>query len=111
MRQDYNREITAGSVQTHHIGFVQAHRFGGSSAVKLVVVEQENNNDAEWNVLADGSAVFSSTQSVASADSPETFVPDQNQHFTGADAELQLDVTSSAGAADQLRVGVLVEST
>lgn len=108
MKMDYNQEVTADSVQTHWLGFVQFHEFGGTALVEKVIVEQENNSDAEWNINANGSAIFSSTQSVASGDTPETFVPDQNRELTGANSELQFDVTASASFADQIRVGVLL---
>lgn len=108
MKHDYNHEVTANTVQTHHVGFVQVHRFGGRGFVRSVVVEQTNNADAEFNVNVDGSAVFGSTQSVAAGDTPETLYPDQNRYFTGPSVAVQLDVTASASFADQLRVGVLI---
>lgn len=98
----------AATIATTTIGFLQIQKFGGSGFVEAVVVEQSNNADAEWNILVDGSNIFAATQSVASADAPEEFVPDQNRQFTGS-ADLQVDVTASAGnAADQLFVDVLV---
>lgn len=109
MKHDYNGTASADTIQTNFIGFVQSHEFGGSGFVEKVVVEQTTNSDAEWNVQLDGSNIFSSTQSVTVSDAPETFSPDQNRHVAGPSARLQLDVTASAGAADTLRLGVLID--
>lgn len=108
MKGDYNADVTANSVQTHHMGFVQLHEFGGTAFVEKIVAEQTNRQDAQFNVNIDGSALFSSTQSVASSDTPETLVPDQNRHAAGENVRLEVDVTASASFADQLRVGVLI---
>lgn len=109
MKHDYNDEVAADTIATTNIGFVQAHEFGGSSFIDKVVVEQTTNADAEWNILADGSSIFASTQSVAASDAPETFVPDQNRNIAGPSAQLEMDVTASAAAADTLNVGVLID--
>lgn len=112
MKHDYNTAVTANTVQTHHIGFVQAHEFGGVGFIEKVVAEQVDNSDAEWNVLVDGSAVFTSTQSVAVSDAAEEFIPDNDpsRYIQGGTADVALDVTASASFADELRVGVLVEN-
>jgi hypothetical protein len=110
MKHDYNTTASADTIQTNHIGFVQVHKYGGHVEVVEIVAEQENNADAEWNVLVDGSNVFAASQSVASADAPETFTPDQNRIASGASMAVELDVTASAGAADNLLVDVLVDS-
>jgi hypothetical protein len=109
MKNDYNTTSSAGTVQTNHIGFIQVHKFGGHVEVVEIVAEQENNADAEWNVLVDGSNVFAASQSVASADAPETFTPDQNRIASGASMAVELDVTASSGTAGNLHVGVGVE--
>jgi hypothetical protein len=110
MKHDYNTTASADTIQTSHIGFIQVHKYGGHVEVVEIVAEQESNADAEWNVLVDGSNVFSSTQSVTSGDVSETFTPDQNRIASGASMAVELDVTGSAGAADDLRVDVLVDS-
>lgn len=110
MRADYGRSVTANTVDTHHVGFVQIHKYGGRVEAIEVVAEQESNSDAEFNVLLAGSALFSATQSVAAADTPEVLVPDQNEYASGASMAVELDVTASAANADQLHVDVLLES-
>jgi len=111
MKQSYGNVggggTDAASIATSTIGFLQIHKFGGSGFVEAVVVEQESAADAEFNVLVDGSNIFAASQSVASADAPEEFVPDQNRHFTGS-AALELDVTASSGTAGNMLVDVLV---
>lgn len=109
MQSDYNADVTANTVQTHHIGFVQVHEYEGTSFVEKVVAEQTGNSDAEFNVLIDGSAIFSATQSVSVSDAPETLHPTQNRYAAGPSARLELDVTASASFSDQLRVGVLID--
>lgn len=109
MKHDYNGSVDATTIATTTIGFAQAQEFGGTGFVHKVVAEQEGANDAEFNVNVDGNAVFSSTQSVASADTPETFVPDQNRHYTGPSVQVEIDVTASSGTSGNLIVGVLTD--
>lgn len=98
---------SAQTIATHDLGFLQIHKFGGSGYVEEVIVEQEGAQDAEWNIIVDGSNLFSSTQSVASADAPETFVPDQNRYFTGS-AKAELDITASSGTSGNILASLLV---
>lgn len=111
MKQSYGNVGGGGtdatSIATTTIGFLQIQKFGGSGFVEAVVVEQESAADAEWNIIVDGSNIFASTQSVASADAPEEFVPGQNRNFAGS-AALELDVTASSGTSGNLLVDVLV---
>lgn len=112
MKQDYNATgLDVQSTGTQLIGFVQTHEYGGSGFVEKVVAQIEDNTNPEFNVNIDGSAIFSSTQSLAAANTPETFVPDQNRHFTGPSVAVQLDVTTSASAANNMDIGVLVDDS
>lgn len=91
------------------IDLLQAYKFEGSVTVLAVVVQQTNNADAEWNVELDGNDLFSAEQSVAAADTPEEFIPDQSQDAHD-DVGVRIDVdvsTGAANAADSLGVSVL----
>jgi|APHM01.1.fsa_nt_gi hypothetical protein len=76
--------------------------------VSNVVVEQTNAADANWNIQINGDDLFSAEQSVASGDTPENFVPDQNRHVADETATVSVDV-SSAGSAGDLNVFVVFE--
>lgn len=109
MKHDYNGSAAADSIATTTIGFAQAQEFGGSGFIDRVVVQQESDSDAEWNVLVDGSNIFASTQSVASSDTSEEFIPDQNRNYTGAVVDIDVDVTASSTTSGNLIVGVLTD--
>jgi len=67
--------------------------------------------DFNFNVNADGSALFSSNQS-PSGTSEETFTPDQNENFEGDAPDLVFDVTAAsatAGATATVTVTVRIE--
>lgn len=111
MKQDYNREgIDATSRQTTTIGFVQTHKFGGTSRVEALIVEEEGGQASEWNVQLDGSDLFAQTQSVTTGTTPEEFIPDQNQYTASDTAQLEFVTTNQESNSETLDVGVLVDN-
>jgi hypothetical protein len=102
------QEVAADDVATTALGAILSHKYGSSVEVVEVVVEQTNNADAEFNLQVDGNNAFSAEQSVAQADTLESFIPDQNE-FSADNVLLELDVSNGAGnAADVLNGGVRV---
>ncbi|MDX1747918.1 MAG: hypothetical protein R3324_18445 [Halobacteriales archaeon] len=90
------------------IELLQAYQYEGSVTVLAVVVEQETNTDAEWNIELAGNDLFAAEQSVAVADTPERFIPDQNQDaHDDVAVRLALDLSTPAGNKDDLNVSVL----
>lgn len=112
MKHDYNATaIAADTIATTGFGFIAVqNNWGGTVRIDEVVVEQTDAADAEFNVLVDGSNLFSSTQSVASSDTPESLTPDQNRTTASALVDLSLDVTASSGTGtSELFANVLVD--
>lgn len=101
------QEVAADSAATTALGAILSHKEGGSIEVVELVVEQTTNADAEFNLQVDGNDAFSSEQSVDTADTLESFVPDQNE-FAADNVLLELDVSNAAAAADLLNGGVRV---
>lgn len=91
------------------MGFALEHRFGGSGFVEEVVVRVDDNTSPSFNVLVNGNTLFSNDQVLAAADTPETFVPDQNRHYSGPSVEVLFSVTGSASVANQINATVLVD--
>jgi|APHM01.1.fsa_nt_gi hypothetical protein len=101
-------EVAADSVATVALGTMLSHKEGGSIEVVEVVVEQTNNADAEFNLQVGGNDAFSNEQSVAAADTLESFTPDQNE-FASDNVLLEIDVSNAAAnAGDVLNGGVRV---
>lgn len=110
MQHDYTGDVPADAINTVPIGAIQvAQGFSSGVTIRRVVAFQEGDSDAEWNVRVAGSDIFSSTQSVSSQDTAETFQPDQNTEPTGSNDAVEVDVTASSGTSGQLAVGVLVD--
>jgi hypothetical protein len=101
--------IPADAVATETVDLIQAHKHGGSVTALAVVVEQTGSADAEFNVELDGEDLFAAEQSVAAANTPEEFIPEQNRDAHDDEAvELAVDVSSAAaGAGEELNVSVL----
>lgn len=101
--------IPADAVATETVDLIQAHKHGGGVTALAVVVEQTNNADTEFNIELEGEDLFAAEQSVAAADTPEEFVPEQNRDAHDDEVvELTVDVSSAAAAAgDELNVSVL----
>lgn len=107
MRHDYNAiGVSATALGTTHIGFVAAHKFGGSVFVEEVIVEEDGGNSGLWNVQLGGRELFSQTQSVATGTTPETFVPDQNRYATGDNLELIFDRANQESGSQTYNVAV-----
>lgn len=110
MQHDYSGDVPADTINTVPIGAIQVARgFSSGATIRRVVARQEGANDAEWNINVAGNAIFSSTQSVASADTTETFQPDQNTSITASADAIEVDVTASSGTSGRLAVGLLVD--
>lgn len=101
--------VAADAVATTTIDLLQAYKYGGGVTVLAVVVEQTNNADAEFNVELEGNDLFAAEQSVAAADTPEEFIPDQNRDaHDDTGVRLAVDVSTAAAAAgDELNISVL----
>lgn len=111
MKHDYNTpgSVDAIATKSSHMGFVQAHEFGGTGFVEKVVVRADDNTNPSFNIVIDGSTLFSTDQTLTAADTPETFVPDQNRHFTGPSVQVLFSVTASASTNNDMECGVLVD--
>lgn len=110
MRQDYTHEsITATATGQTELGPVGIHLFGGTVQVVAVTARETSSADTGWNVNLGGNAIFSASQSVSSADTWETFIPDQNKRAAGENVSLEADVTAS-GTTGPLAMGVTLET-
>lgn len=112
MIQDYTEtEIDVTSTGAVPLGFVQAHKYGGSVRAVEVVAES-TVDDAEWNVELDGNDLFGSDASVAASGEAETFTPDQNRSASGDTVSLAVDVnTATSGSAGTMDIGVALDAS
>lgn len=111
MKNDYNRTgVDATTRGTALIGFVQAHKYGGSVFVEEIMVEEVGGQGGFFNVQLDGRQIFSNTQSVTTGTTPETFEPDQNRHATGDNLALDFEVVNQESASETYNVGVLLST-
>ena len=111
-RHDVVTTVDAATVARTVVGYIQAYKFGGSVRAVSVAADQENADDADWNVELDGSDLFSAEQSVAATDTAEQFQPDQSldAHDT-VGIELAIDVSASSATAGDLNIGFLWEES
>jgi hypothetical protein len=109
MKQDYNASADVSDGSNKHIGFIQTHEYGGSGHVEKVVLQLDDNTNPSLNVQVDGSALFTSPVTLAAANTPETFIPNQNRSYTGPSVEALVSVRTSASATNNLDVGLLVD--
>lgn len=112
----YNAEgIDADSTGKTVLGYTAPAHPEATLEVVAVVVEQEDitdgNGDAEFNVDVDDDAIFSEAQSVDALDTPERFIPDTDDRFSGSDLEaIEFEVTGAdGGTSSAYHVTVVVD--
>lgn len=92
------------------IGFLAEAFPNRTVEVKRVIAEQTGAADADFNVEAGGQDVFSGEQSVANADTPEGFSPDQNRYEASETSDIAVDVSNASGTGGStLNVTVVVD--
>jgi hypothetical protein len=101
--------IAADNTNTDELGHIAEAFPEATVEVIAVIAEQTSNADAEWNIEVEGTAVFSSEQSVSSSDTPELFVPDQNEFSATETDQLNINKSSQASASDSLHVTVVTD--
>lgn len=100
--------IPADAVARTTIDLLQGYKDGGGVTAHAVVVEQVGAADAEWNIELDGNDLFDAEQSVAAADTPEEFIPNQNRDaHDDVAVEVAVDVSLAGAGGSTLIVNVL----
>jgi len=110
MKHDYNENgIDATTGVTVPLGFVQAHKYGGSITVEDVVVEMAGTDaDNDFNIEVGGSDVFSAEQTATNG-AIGTFTPDQNREATGEYVQLDIDISAANATTGTMNVSVMVD--
>lgn len=118
MKHDYNTltsSVDSSTIgTTARFGFIEAHEPGGSGLVDRVNIISSGGTGqagpkASFQVFVDGSALFSNDiRHTASGGTVQTFIPDQNEHFTGV-ADTLFSVAASASAAASAAAHLLVD--
>jgi hypothetical protein len=99
--------IAADDTDSEVIGHVAETFPEATAEIVALVVEQTSNSDGQWNVEVGGDALFSQEQGVSAADTPERFVPDQNQQEALETAQIVLNKSGAAAASDNYTVTVI----
>lgn len=120
MKHDY-QTLTSGGIDsstlttTDRFGILSVQEPGGSGFVERVTILNSGGTaqagpKASFNVFVDGSALFSNdVRHTASGGVPQTFIPDQNRHFTGPSVEALFSVMASASAAASAAAHLLID--
>jgi len=107
VKHDYSaRSVSLNSPGKKHIGFVMAHRFGGSVRAVAAVVRATSTSPKFVLQMADRN--LHASTSVAASNTPEVIPFDRNQYAAGDIVELALNVVAS-GAGGTADVTVSVE--
>lgn len=110
MQHDYTDHVPADTINTVPVGHIQvALNFSSGARIRRVAARQEGAADAEWNINVGGNALFAATQSLASADTTETFTPGQNRDIAASGEAIEVDVTASSATAGELAVGLVLD--